>query len=156
MVEFMEFLQGLIALTGGSTPFIGCGPSEKSGTYRFTREEVRQLRSLANYTLHDGAAIPTKDIRPVGTYLPSGEEDSMMAVQKCLIYSPIMVSEYLLGKRNDLWSPFADMDEEKKNELDDAAKKNMLEDTMETRRIISFYSREFYKAYNEILVKELI
>ena len=59
----------------------------------------------------------------------------MRGEQYTLIYSPILVAEYLLGKRDDLWDSTDDM--------------------METRRIISFYSREFHEVYNDVLEKEL-
>ena len=133
--EFFEFLTEIISLTSGYPRFIGGGPSESSGQYRFSTGETNELRAASNYSLHDGAASPSKRITLYGNYIPDVIKGSMRAEQYTLIYSPLMVAEYLLGKREDLWETSDDM--------------------METRRIISFYSREFHEVYNDILKKEL-
>ncbi len=133
--EFFEFLTGMVALTSGYPPFIGSGPTLKSGSYVFQVGEVNSMRAASNYALHDGAVSPAKKIFPVGRYIPEVAKGSMRGEQYTLIYSPILVAEYLLGKRDDLWDSTDDM--------------------METRRIISFYSREFHEVYNDVLEKEL-
>lgn len=133
--DFFEFLKELIERTGGYTNFIVGMENKCRGEYHFTTDEINRFRSCTNASLEPGALSPTKEIKLCGEYFPGHLEDTMRPEQKTLINSALFVVENLLKKRNDLWNNGEDMEE--------------------TRRIICFYSREFYYVYNEILIKEL-
>lgn len=134
--SFFEFLNNLIDLTGGDALFLGNGKSSTSGKHVFGAQEVNELRSKMNCSVNiqDGSEMPCENIQLVRTdYITASMRDAFLYGQRTMFNSPILIAEYLLGKRDDLWD----------------------DDMMEIRRVVSFYSREFHDLYNEILKKVL-
>lgn len=131
---FFAFLSNLIDLTGGDIRFLAQGPSENSGRHVFSAQEVNELRAKMNYSTHNqgGTEMPRDIIQLVREdYITSAMRDQLRDEQRTLLYSPILIAEYLLGKRDDLWDS----------------------EMIEIRRVISFYNREFHDLYNDILTK---
>lgn len=133
---FLQFLKELVELTGGNVRLLVQGASPTSGKYVFGAQEVNELRARMNYSAHNqgGTEMPRNVIRLTRRdYITPAMRDSFREEQRTLLYSPILIAEYLLGERDDLWE----------------------DDMLEIRRVVSFYSREFHDLYNEILTKVL-
>lgn len=133
---FFGFLGNLIEVTGGDIRFLGQGPTVNSGKYVFGAQEVNELRARMNYSAHNqgGTEMPRTPIHLMREdYITPAMRNSFREEQRTLLNSPILIAEYLLEKRDDLWH----------------------DDMLEIRRVVSFYSREFHDLYNEILKKVL-
>lgn len=133
---FFEFLGNLIDLTGGDIHFLAQGPSNNKRHYVFGAQEVNELRARMNYSAHNqgGTEMPHNTILLMRQdYITPAMRDSFREEQRTLLNSPILIAEYLMGQRDDLW--------------DDRM--------LEIRQVVSFYSREFHDLYNDILKKVL-